>query len=154
MAVTQKRKQIWIDRFQTYLSLRLAAYFVLYQIAVWSIKGIEGGLGFALERVAGQEAAAHCSTFAVIVVVTMGLLFIFDAMRLAHRLVGPLYRFRKTIQAIAAGEEVVPIRLRRDDFLHDLQDEFNEMLAYLEQRGAVTLKSAEAKPEPAQPVSA
>ncbi len=31
--------------------------------------------------------------------------------------------------------------LRKDDFLHELKDEFNEALKVLEQRGAVTLKT-------------
>ena len=37
----------------------------------------------------------------------LGLLFIYDAVKLTHRIVGPLYRFRKTIQAVTAGEEII-----------------------------------------------
>jgi nitrogen fixation/metabolism regulation signal transduction histidine kinase len=77
--------------------------------------------------------------------VILGLLFIYDAMRLAHRIVGPLYRFRKTIQAINAGEELDLMALRKDDFLQDMKDDFNEMLKVLEQRGAVVLKRTEAE---------
>jgi hypothetical protein len=68
-----------------------------------------------------------------------------DAVRFAHRLVGPLYRFRKTIQAIAAGEQVALVQLRRGDLLVDFQNDFNAMLEHLEQQGYVLLK----KPEPA-----
>jgi nitrogen fixation/metabolism regulation signal transduction histidine kinase len=66
-----------------------------------------------------------------------------DAVRFAHRLVGPLYRFRKTIQAVAAGEPVGLVQLRRGDFLTDLKDDFNAMLRRLEQNGFVLLKAPE-----------
>jgi hypothetical protein len=35
------------------------------------------------------------------------------------------------------------MRLRKDDFLQELKDDFNEMLKALEQRGGVVLKQDE-----------
>ena len=55
-------------------------------------------------------------------VLLLGILFILDAVKLTHRVVGPLYRFRKTIQALAAGEEVDPVTLRKDDFLQEMKE--------------------------------
>ena len=44
-------------------------------------------------------------------------------------------------QAIREGDEVELIRLRKDDYLQELRDEFNDMLKALEQRGAVAVKA-------------
>ena len=69
----------------------------------------------------------------------------YDAIRFAHRLVGPLYRFRKTMQAIAAGEQVAPVQLRKGDLLVGFQDDFNEhALGILEKQGYVLSKNARA----------
>ena len=35
-----------------------------------------------------------------------------DVLRFSHRFVGPLVRFQQTIQAIARGEQVRPVKLR------------------------------------------
>src|SRR5207249_1450151 len=58
-----------------------------------------------------------------------------DTIRFSHRLVGPLVRFRKTMQDLAAGEPVRPIKLRDGDHLLEMRDEFNQMLEELQTRG-------------------
>jgi len=68
--------------------------------------------------------------------------FAWDAVRFSHRLVGPLTRFQRTLRDVAAGEPVQPVKLRVDDFLHEMKDDFNTMLKGLQQRGAVTLTEA------------
>src|SRR5438046_2025257 len=52
--------------------------------------------------------------------VFLGFLFIYDAVVFTHRIVGPLYRFRKVIQAITAGEELTLIKLRQGDLLLEM----------------------------------
>ncbi len=147
----EKRKKIWIDRFQTYLVVRIALYFVLYQAAVWAFVYLERSSFAAMEAMVGEAATRSCIFFAAVIVVFVGLLFTYDAVKFAHRIVGPLYRFRKTMQAVAAGEEVALIRLREGDLLLEMKDDFNEMLRALEERGAVTLKPVDAKPAAKQP---
>ena len=66
-----------------------------------------------------------------------------DAIRFTHRLVGPMVRFRATMQAIARGEPVRPIKLRDGDYLDDLRDDFNKMLEELQKRGVPVLKPAD-----------
>ena len=63
-----------------------------------------------------------------------------DAIRFSHRLVGPLVRFRRTMQEVTRGEPVRPIKLREGDHLLDLRDDFNEMLDSLQRRGLPVLK--------------
>lgn len=148
------RKKIWIDRFQTHLVVRIAAYCLLYQMATWVFVGLEQSVFAALDGVLGRQAASACLLFAAVSVVLLGFLFICDAARFAHRIVGPLFRLRKTIQAINAGEEIQLVNLRKDDYLHDLKDEFNAMLKLLEQRGAIVIKTPETAAQEKRAVAA
>jgi hypothetical protein len=135
----EKRKTIWIDGFQTRLSLRIAFYFGLYQLAVWALVTTERNVFTRMEAVyggAGFGLIALMTGF----VIFLGLLFIYDAVKFTHRFVGPLYRFRKTIRAITAREEVELVNLRQTDSLQEMKDELNDMLKVLEECGAVTLK--------------
>ena len=63
-----------------------------------------------------------------------------DAIKFTHKLVGPLVRFRQTIRDVAEGKPVQPIRLRKDDMLTEMRDEFNAMLESLQKRGVPVLK--------------
>ncbi len=142
----EKRTKIWIDRFQTFLSLRIACYFLIYQAAVWALVVLERTISQGLARLLSPGAVFSCSALLVATIVLLGFLFIRDCVKLAHRFVGPLYRFRKTIKAIIAGEELELIRLRQGDYLQELKDDLNEMLTVLEQRGAITLKQSQTEP--------
>jgi nitrogen fixation/metabolism regulation signal transduction histidine kinase len=146
-----RRRRVWIDRFQTLLFLRIALYFVIYQAAVWAFYYLERASAQALEAILGASASSFFLFFSAAFLVFIGFLCIYDAIQLAHRIVGPLYRLRKLMQAVTAGEEVEPMKLRKDDFLQDLKDEFNDMLRALEQRGAVVIKAPESE-EKANPV--
>jgi hypothetical protein len=146
----EKRRRIWIDRFQTILFLRIVLYFVIYQFAVWSVFLIGQSMSEMLGKVFGSGVGTTIFWCSVAVVVLFGALFICDAIRLTHKFVGPIYRFRRTIKAITAGEKVDLMRLRNGDFLQELKDEFNDMLVALEQRGAGVLQ----KREPEKPVEA
>jgi nitrogen fixation/metabolism regulation signal transduction histidine kinase len=138
--VREKRRRIWIDRFQTYLFLRIAGYFICYQIAVWALLVIEHHMTETLGAVQGGPATNSFYLVRLVGLALLAFLFIYDAISVAHRLVGPIYRFRKAIKAIAAGEEVPLITLRKGDFLLEMKDEFNEMLQVLADHGAVKLK--------------
>ncbi len=43
----------------------------------------------------------------------------------SHRVAGPVYKLGMTTQKIAAGDLAGSVRLRTDDVLHELADEFN-----------------------------
>src|SRR5207248_2730677 len=63
-----------------------------------------------------------------------------DAIHFSHRMVGPVVRFRQTMQTIAAGEAVRPIKLREGDYLTEMRDDFNNMLDHLQKQGVPVLK--------------
>jgi hypothetical protein len=137
--VAEKRKKVWIDRLQTLLSIRLALYFVLYQVTVWLLFAIERNMSEALGRVFGQEWALSSYLLTGVPAALLGALFVWDAVRMLHRVVGPLVRIRRAIKAVTDGEALTPIALREGDHLQELKDELNAMLDALERRGAVAL---------------
>lgn len=141
------RKKIWIDRFQTHLFLRIGCYCVLYQAAVWMMVALEDSISVALQGTLGPRGATLSFVLTLIVALVLGGLFICDGIRFAHRIVGPIYRFRKTVQAITAGEEMDLVRLREGDYLLDMKDDVNEMIRVLAERGALTLKKPESQPQ-------
>jgi len=59
-------------------------------------------------------------------------LFFWNALRLSHRIAGPLERFRTALDSLRRGESVKPLTLRRDDLLVDYQRAFNRFLRHLE----------------------
>jgi hypothetical protein len=123
----------------------LAAYFVLYQVAISAVYLIDARLNI-LGREVGSSGWAVGALLTPILAFGLAIVFIYDAAKLTHRVVGPLYRFRKTVQAITAGGEVPLVNLRNGDYLLELRDDFNDMLRALEQRGAVTLTGQAPKP--------
>jgi methyl-accepting chemotaxis protein len=138
----EKRRKVWIDRFQTRLALRIAFYFAFYQAAVWALVLFERHVLTAMEAVFGASPSG-LMVFLTALVVFQGLIFIYDAIRFSHRVVGPLYRLRKAIRAIADGEEIELVTLRQGDFLQELKDDFNAMVEALEERRAITLKQTQ-----------
>jgi hypothetical protein len=136
-----KRTKIWIDRFQTKLSIRLAAYLILYEAALWALFWINNRLAIMSDS-AGWTVSPFGTLLTPVIAFGLAVLFIRDAMRQTHRVVGPLYRFRKVIQAVTTGEDITLVRLRENDHLQELKADFNAMLLALEQRGAITLTHA------------
>lgn len=52
-------------------------------------------------------------------------LVLFDIVRLSNRFAGPLLRLRRSLRALAKGEEVAPLQFREGDFWQDFAKEFN-----------------------------
>ena len=138
--MSDDRKKILVNQFQTRLFIRIALYWLIYQVAVWNFlfvwRVLQEGPGNPLEQYWNffLEYAPTLIIFALIVPVLA-----WDAVRFTHRLVGPLVRFRRTMLDVGAGKPVRKIKLRPGDFLTDLQHDFNDMLDGLENRGVPVL---------------
>ncbi len=69
-----------------------------------------------------------------IVILIVGGCASYLVIRFTHRVVGPVYRFKKVLETAIRGDYSVRIALRKNDYLKDLADKFNELLAILEKR--------------------
>lgn len=142
--MAEERKKVWIDPFQTKLTIRIASYLVLFFIVFFNLlfswkMWSEGPSDPARQFLETLEA--HLPVFCCLLVLVP--IMAWDTIRFSHKLVGPLVRFRKTMQAITAGEAVRPIKLRHGDYLDEMRDDFNEMLEALQKRGVPLLKPAD-----------
>lgn len=135
-----QRKRIWIDRFQTRMIGRILLYCGAYQVSLWIIIMTVQMYLNSMDALTGQPMWRQLAWTALLPVLAFLVIITLDAVRFLHRLVGPVYRFRTTIQAIAAGEPVDLVQLRKNDYLQDVMKDFNEMLHRLEQKGAVVIK--------------
>ena len=139
--MADERKKIWINVFQTKLFIRIAVYWSIYMITlmnllfVWRL--IVEGPGNPLEQY--LRFLVRFAPALILVALLMPAVA-WDAIKYSHRLVGPLVRFRKTLQDMAAGNPVQPIKLRNGDYLTEMRDEFNAMLEALQRLGVPVLK--------------
>jgi methyl-accepting chemotaxis protein len=60
-------------------------------------------------------------------------LIMFDVVAISNRFVGPLFRMRRSMRALAAGMEVEPIHFREKDFWQEVAQEFNLVLGRVEE---------------------
>lgn len=137
----EERKKVWIHEFQTKLLIRIGLYWVIFLVTlmnllfVWRL--LVEGPGNPLEQY-GQFLLDYAPALACLAVLVP--IMAWDAVKFSHRLLGPLYRFRKTVQSLADGEAVRPIKLRKNDYLAEFRDDFNRMLETLQKQGAPVLK--------------
>jgi methyl-accepting chemotaxis protein len=140
----EERKQVWVDVFQTQLSLRIGVYLVLFLIVLvnclfaWRLW--QEGPGNPWEvfvRMLGDYIPVWVCLLILVPIMA------WDAVRFSHRLVGPMVRFRRVAQEIARGELVRPLKLRDRDYLGEFRDDFNAMLEALQRRGVAILKPAD-----------
>lgn len=141
------RKRYWVDPFQTKLFYRVGVYWLVYTATLFNClfawRLVKEGSDDLLHQLA---ATAYDNIPLLVCFVVVAPWIALDAVRFANRIVGPLYRFRKTMQSVTANEPVRAIRLRKGDFLLEMQDDFNAMLTALAERGAVEREDASKTP--------
>lgn len=138
--MSEERKKVWIDPFQTKLTRRILTYLAVF-VAVFvnllfAWKLITEGPVNPWQQLL-DVMYSHLPVFVVLLVLVP--IVAWDSIRMSHKLVGPLVRFRQSMQAITKGETVRPIKLREDDFLDEMRDDFNHMLESLQKRGVSVL---------------
>jgi len=139
--MSEERKKVWVDPFQTKLTLRIAGYlvvfFVVFSNFLFAWKMWDEGPNDPWAQFL-DTLRTNIPVFVLLLVLVPVMAW--DTIRFSHRLVGPMVRFRKTMQAIADGEPVRPIKLREGDYLTEMRDDFNQMLEELQKRGVPVLK--------------
>lgn len=140
--MNERRHRKWIDRFQTSLSIRIACYGLLFQVLVCGLIVLCDRYAEILRSAEGQADSTRVYWLAGMMMLGMAVIMIHDSVQFAHRFVGPVYRFRRSVRAITEGQPVELIRLRKGDYLTEMRDELNAMIEMLEQRGVIEIKQA------------
>ncbi|MCU0724240.1 MAG: hypothetical protein MUE73_00395 [Planctomycetes bacterium] len=133
-----RRRKIIVDRrFQFGISLRvvlfLAGYLLLfYLMAVFApfiLMVLSGGTEEAM-----ITATRQVTLFVEQLLLPLGLTFAclgLHCILLTHRIAGPVYRLRRTMDSAAAGDWSTDVRLRDGDYLKALADGWNLMVTPL-----------------------
>ncbi len=142
--MSEERKKVWVDPFQTRLTVRIAGYLGLFFVVFFNFlfawkMWTEGPTDPARQFVETVQSNLPVFVCLMILVPIMA----WDMIRFSHRMVGPTARFRKTMQAIAQGEAVRPVKLRDGDYLTEMRDDFNKMLEELQKQGVPVIKPAD-----------
>ncbi len=59
--------------------------------------------------------------------------FVRDTLTLSNRIVGPICRLRDTVKRMGNGEDVPPLKFRKNDLWEDLPELFNSMVTRLKE---------------------
>lgn len=83
---------------------------------------------------AGTELPSIPLLFAAIgvLVVTAPALLILQAIRYSHRVAGPAYRVKRSLEQFRAGERAQRVHLRPDDEIQDVAEALNQFLEWVE----------------------
>jgi hypothetical protein len=119
----------------TYFLVMIAVLLPLWwAILNWDM--VDKGTTFREAVVSGWVRSSPLVVFFIAIVP----IIVYDIFRLSHRFAGPVYRLHKAIKELAAGEEVPPIELRKDDFWKHVVTDFNVLS---EQVNAMRKREAE-----------
>lgn len=133
MATYKRRKQIVDKKVQGALIRRAARYW-LYSVAAIGSLTILGWIfvtpGVRVLVGSAELMATVVSMFAVAVAASFLLLpfVLLDLSRLTNRFAGPMFRLRRSIRQLAAGECVKPLHFRDGDYWQEVAKEFNALL--------------------------
>ena len=136
-----RRKSIIVDKAaQTRMAVAISWPFGVALAVLALLLGIGGG------KLAAQTAIEdpHSSSLLAMILITVSVALVtvgfvgWTVIRETHRIVGPTYRVKRTIEQFLAGDESVRARLRRADHMQDLAASVNDLL------DRVSLRSEEA----------
>jgi hypothetical protein len=167
MKSTFKRTRLWIDPpLQLGLLLRLGLHLVISAVVLLHFAFLYEVIGNMPAVLNGGVLAFYRDFLARQAPMFVGLLavlpiFLYDMVKFSHRFAGPLYRYRKTLEAMAAGKAVQPIKIRQPDLLRDWVPVFNTVIwKWNEMKGVNTPPVlhedgiAEMGPEASEPAAA
>jgi len=138
------RRSYYIDKpFQTRLALELTLFVLVVPFLVWANIYMLGITMNNEEILAGaSKGDGAVATLLVSQQWWWMLLFYFATMALvfmlvvfhSHRIAGPAHKFAQTLRRIAAAELDQPLRLRKNDFMKEVGEAINEVIAKESQR--------------------
>lgn len=149
MKTTFQRKRLWVDpAFQGRLLLCLAAYLGIYTFVAWH-------LGFLLEAMKEIVTSPGVKSFSTLyleylnrqlpLMVALFVLlppFLYNLLKFSHRVAGPLFRCRRVMREMAAGQVVPEFTPRKHDLMGDLFAAFNALIQTCNARAKADEKAA------------
>jgi len=133
MTTHKKRVKSVVDnRVQWTLALRVVIHFFVFLCGSAIFGMMFQYLSDPAATPAEQlQAFWHHTAPLLIVLLCLMPMFIRDTLRQTNRVAGPICRLRDTMRRIRDGEEVPPLKFRKNDMWDDIPELFNAMVAEL-----------------------
>jgi general secretion pathway protein G len=130
-----RRRRILIDGFQLRYAAEQLAFLFLLAVAVAA--AVFGPVIIELRGTGGSAVAGHFlwlhTWFWPVAILTLAVAA-GHAIWISHKIAGPLYRFRRVFELIAAGDLSPRVRIRRGDYLTEEAAAFDAALVALRER--------------------
>lgn len=125
MSANNRRRRYWIDaRFQG----RYLGTILLLEVGVATVSSLFTlAFAFVLMSAEFEAGSSWGQTFVMFVsmLIAVGFALAWLGVRTSHRIFGPVYRIRKSLEAVRAGEIPGPIHLRNKDEFQELASDLN-----------------------------
>lgn len=135
--VTNKRKNYFIEKdFQARFVLKFCLLVVLAGIITTGILYFVGKKSTTVAIVDSRVIVHSTANFllpiliqtVLAVLIILGLATIIITLLFSHKIAGPLFRFKKSIEAVTSGDLSTNFNLRNDDQLQGLSSQVNSMI--------------------------
>jgi hypothetical protein len=135
MGPKAKRRRLVVDpAMQFRLVLRIGWYLLLWTVVAFHISFLfflyrtflQGGEHRTFADLYVAFFAYEKPLLTTLIVITP--LVLYDVLKFSNRIAGPLYRCRRVMRDMAAGQAVAEFKTREQDFLDDLFGDFNTLI--------------------------
>lgn len=130
-----RRKKILVDgKLQLGISLQIIGYVYLYMVLFAILANFHSLRTVIFESsntVTYVQAVTRLQIFVEVFVIPLGFTFLcmcLHGVLFTHRLAGPVYRFKSVLREIRSGNLRQEVRIRDQDYFHDLCGEVNSLL--------------------------
>ena len=128
-----KRSKVYVSRaIQGRLIKRLVAMWILYHLFLWNCLFLSEGVIGKRPQPVGELYTAFFAEHVFLFTCAVAILpiVIWDMVKTTHRFAGPLVRFEHALKAMARGERLDQIKLRKGDMTLEFLDVFNDYVQY------------------------
>lgn len=145
-----KRKRLFVDnKVQGSLIRQLIVHWSLacFLIFIYLFALQAFSNGFSLGFSDNLRALGRQYGLLGVVLCVISPVFIYDAVKLSNRFVGPMVSFRAALKKLANGEDLNDVTFRQNDFWKELSQDLNKISSELKQRREqqTTASSAESE---------
>jgi nitrogen fixation/metabolism regulation signal transduction histidine kinase len=142
MGFPRRTKRFIDSRVQGALSRRIIFHWLVFMLVTSSVAFVLQVLSDPFRGLTShlQDLWWAQGPFLLVMVFLMPV-FVVDAIKLSHRFAGPVFSLRRAIRGVAEGETPRKLKFRKQDFWHELAEDYNAMLSKL---GALKDEKSEA----------
>jgi hypothetical protein len=128
MARSQRRQKFVDAKVQGALARRIIFHWLVFVIVCWGASLFLQILSDPFQTVA-EHLRIMWATQGPMMLVMVFLLpvFVLDTIKLSHRFAGPIVSLRRAMHEIVEGKTPRKIQFRKNDFWHDLADDYNAL---------------------------